>query len=135
MAEQEKKFDLKGWATIIAAVAALITSVVSAVKPQDTSVTKNAYVTLSSSISKLSDAEQKNHEDIANLRGYLDGISRAPLLVPADPIGTHPSPVSTSPSATGPTMFAVSAPPVPTVHEATAPVTTPSFSSVAADAK
>jgi hypothetical protein len=146
--EQQKKFDLKGWAAIIAALAAMLTSVGSWYKPQDTSVEKTAYETLSTSISKLSDSEQKNHEDISNLRGYLDGISRAPLLVPADTATSSPAPTplpadaphpaphaaATSPSTSGPISFALSAPPVPAVHAAPAPVAPPAFSAVAAAA-
>jgi len=144
MPEQEKKFDLKGWATVIAALAALITAIGSWYKPQDTTVEKNAYETLSTSIAKLSDEEQKSHEDVANLRGYLDGISRAPLLVPADVEPTSspsPSPMpsnaphattaATSPSTSGPITFAVTAPPVPTVHAAPAPVAPPAFDAIA----
>lgn len=147
-----KKMDLKGWAAVIAAIAALVTSVGSWFKPQDTSVTKNAYETLSVSIAKLSDSNQKNHEDIANLRGYLDGVSHAPLIPPSEVLGPPPLPVppvhvptpapqaaKSSKAVVAPmsseVTFAITAPPVPTVHAAPAPVQPPSFSDVAATVK
>jgi hypothetical protein len=92
----------KSWAAVLTALAALIASVGAFLKTLDHGVSENVYNTLSENIVKLSDQQQKTSQDVAMLRGYLDGLSRAPL-----PTATSAAPVSTGSSASVPTSVPV----------------------------
>lgn len=103
----------KSLAAITTAMAALIAAFGAFAKTCDHSVTESAYNALSANITKLSDQEQKNQQDIAQLRGYLDGLSHAPILPSPAPPATastvpapgavrhpHPAPLASSAAAT-----------------------------------
>ena len=84
-AKAAKIDKLKPYAGILTAVAALLAALGAFLKTFDHSVTKDAYEALSLEIVKLGEEEQRTQTDLANLRGYLDGISRAPLAAIATP--------------------------------------------------
>lgn len=152
--EPKKRDWLKSWASFFTAVAALLAAAGAFIKTFDHSITENAYNTLSGQIEKLSDQQQKNHEDLVALQGYLDGLQHAPLIpsptatamaqsVDAGtltPLVRPPRPLpSTSataaiPQDAGPITFAiVSPPPLPSVHPKPPPVKPPPWSQVAAE--
>ena len=86
---------LKSTAAVLTALAALIAATGAFLKTLDHGVTESAYNTLSDSIVKLSDRQQKTTEDVAMLRGYLDGLSRTPMPVsaPTSASSASPSPI------------------------------------------
>lgn len=92
----------KGVAALTTAVAALVASFGAFAKTCDHSVTESAYNTLSANITKLSDIEQKNQQDIAQLRGYLDGITHAPILTTKPQEDSEKLTVLPAPPGTGP---------------------------------
>jgi hypothetical protein len=100
---------------VLAAVAAVITSAAAFLKSMNHDVTESAYNTLSESIVKLSDQQRRTQEDVAMLRGYLDGVSHAPLASSAAPLVVDAGAplVATVPTHTGrPPAVAPPAPPV-----------------------
>jgi hypothetical protein len=156
-----KMVKLKAWASVITSMAALVASLGAFLKACDHTLTQNAYNTLSDNITKLSDEQQKNHEDLLSLRGYLDGLSRSPLgpaptpsLPPEVDAGSpphmapnawtksgHPTPAVAASALASMmtqedggliTFSVIDSAPVPSVHPATAPVKPPSFASVEA---
>jgi hypothetical protein len=141
---------LKEWGGLLAGIAGVLTAIGALAKSCDHSVTQSAYNTLSDSITKLSDQQQKDHGDLANLRGYLDGLSHAPMIPVAAPTPSAAlSPAAAAPAATKPlpakpahltaagggpmasgSPVQFNAPPVPTVNAAFAPVRAPDFGSI-----
>src|SRR5271169_729647 len=80
---------LRSLAALILACASMLATLGTFIKTCDHSVTQNAYDSLSQNITKLSDDQVKMSEDVANLRGYIDGLTHAtpppvPLAVAAD---------------------------------------------------
>ena len=149
----KKKDWIKSWASLLTAAAALFAAAGAFIKTFDHSITENAYNTLSKQIGDLSDEQQKNHEDLVKLQGYLDGVARAPLV----PVPTASATVATTSVDAGapvPTLrplvrptassaiveqrdgglvtFAIVAPPLPTVHPSATAVRPPPWSQVAA---
>jgi hypothetical protein len=64
---------------VITSVTALVAALGAFMKTCDHTLTRNAYNTLSESISKIEDEQKKNHEDLLKLQAYLDGMARAPI--------------------------------------------------------
>ena len=62
---------------LLVAVIAIITAVYTLTKPQDTKVTQKSYEVLVKRINELAKTTENNHDDIASLRGYLEGYSTA----------------------------------------------------------
>lgn len=132
---------LKSGAVFLASGAGLLASLGALLKTCDHSVTESAYNTLSESIVKLSDQEQKTQQDVSSIRGYLDGLSRAPLPPPspgASPpllfladagasfqLRTFSSKPEPTPNITF--TYEPTPPPPPQVHAPSAPVKPPSF--------
>ena len=65
----------------ITAAAALLASVGALAKPQDHSVTKSAYDTLSVGIKQVADEQRRDHDDVVALRGYLEGLTREKVIL------------------------------------------------------
>ena len=140
-AKAAKIDKLKPYAGILTAVAALLAALGAFLKTFDHSVTKDAYEALSLEIVKLGEEEQRTQTDLANLRGYLDGISRAPLAAIATPsLSSSPAPADAGAVAVHPFTTAAtkpSKPPTitlvfvdagpPPVHAPTFPVKPPPF--------
>jgi hypothetical protein len=146
---EQKSSLLKEWGGLLAGIAGVLTAAGALLKSADHSVTQSAYNTLSESIAKLSDQQQKDHEDMANIRGYLDGMARTPPASRFSAVGGSPPPASRfsavggspspSPSPGGgltpldrstlyrPTADAV---PVPTVSPAPKLIRAPDFSTI-----
>jgi hypothetical protein len=118
----------KSWVAVLTALAALIAAVSAFMKTLDHGVTESAYNTLSDSIVKLSDRQQKTTEDIAMLRGYLDGLSRSPMPSAAPmPTGETATVTLTVIDAGAPRDAGRVRPPPPAVAPPAAPVKPPSF--------
>ena len=142
---------------LITSVVALLAAVGAFLKTCDHSVTENSYNTLSETIKSLNEGQQKNHDDIVALHGYLDGLTHASLAqtpvasaVPADsgapapsasqavtPPVVHPAPTGTISAIpkrdSGAITFEiVQAPPLPSVHAAAPPAMPPPFAQAAA---
>jgi len=83
--ESSKLAKIIGWINaskgFITATAALLASVGALAKPQDHSVTKTAYDTLSSGIKEISDEQRRDHDDVVALRGYLEGLTREKVIL------------------------------------------------------
>lgn len=62
---------------LVTAVTALFAGAVAFLKTLDHSVTANAYKTLTAEIVSVQNEQQKNHEDLVLLRGYLNGLAVA----------------------------------------------------------
>ena len=145
-ARLRKGDKLRSMAAVITALAALLAALGAFLKTFDHGVSKNVYDTLSESIVKLSDQQRRTQEDVAMLRGYLDGLSRAPM--PATPItsSASASPPPTSATATviltpidagapivardaghGHTLASLAGSPPPAVAPPAPPVRPPSF--------
>lgn len=79
---------LKNLPALIAAIAALVTSVAALRKPPDTTAAKASYEELSKLVSKLEDSSDQNHQDIIALRNFLEGYLRAngKLVAEATPV-------------------------------------------------
>lgn len=130
---------LKEWGGLLAGAAGVLTAAGALLKSCDHSVTQSAYVTLSGSIAKLSDQEQRDHADLASLRGYLDGMARrAPQEAPAAdeagkpagaPQGRRPPPRAPRPEPP-PAPPAETSMPVPTVSPPPPPVRAPDFDTI-----
>jgi hypothetical protein len=69
-----KTARLKSIATIVASLAALVTALGAYFKPTDHSVTKSSYEELTSVLKGISDQVDKDHEDLTELRGYVEGV-------------------------------------------------------------
>jgi hypothetical protein len=115
---------LKSTAAVLTALAALIAATGAFLKTFDHSVTESAYNTLSESIVKLSDRQQKTTEDVAMLRGYLEGLSRAPMPAPVMDAGV----ASRDAGRTRQPLPAVAPSAPPAVAPSAPPVRPPSFS-------
>ena len=78
---------IKSAAGMVAAVVALITSLWNAFKPQDNTVNKVTYETLSKEMKQVSEQTLKNHDDMLAIKGYLDGftnrVMNAPIEIPS----------------------------------------------------
>ncbi len=83
--ESPADHKMRSLAAVILACASLIGTIGSLYKSCDHSVTENAYATLTTGIQKNTEAEQQNHQDIVAIRGYLDGLARAPMTMPPAP--------------------------------------------------
>jgi hypothetical protein len=99
---------IKSVATLVAAITALITALGAYMKPQDNSVNKESYETLSGIIVQLSEQNQKNHDDITALRGYVEALARnTPVTIATiDSVGGLGSgTIKTVPSSTPKTSY------------------------------
>lgn len=87
MAEEKtdsgKTSILKGWATVIASLAALVTAISALLKPPQEPAAKAAYETLAVVVKENSEQNAKNHDDIENLRNFLEGYTRGNGSTPA----------------------------------------------------
>jgi hypothetical protein len=88
------KSRIKAYSSLITHVVALLAAAGAFAKSCDHSVSKNVYNTLSDSITKVSDNQDKLARDVANIHGYLEGRDQRPLG------STTPSP-SPSPYSSG----------------------------------
>ncbi len=98
---------MKQSASFMTHIVALLAAFGAFLKTCDHSVTKNAYDTLSANITKLSDNQEKLGQDVANIHGYLEGLSHQPMpawgnldagaepvvVVPTSAIPSPPPPV------------------------------------------
>jgi len=91
---------LRSVAALILASASLLATIGTFAKTCDHSVTENAYTTLSANIAQLAETQKQNHDDIVAMRGYLDGLARAPMTDIAPDAGVVPFAL---PSAVTPT--------------------------------
>lgn len=147
---------IRSMAALILACASLLATLGTFIKTCDHSVTENSYNTLSDSIKTLNENQQKNHDDLVALHGYLDGLTHAPLVAPPIPPSVdagatitvvpsatatstaHPPPVGSTamnPKDAGLITFAIVAPPLPSIHSAGVPVAPPPFAQAMAPAK
>jgi len=93
MAEEEsesaessgKTSILKGWAAVIASVAALVTAIGALLKTPKEPAAEAAYETLSAAVKNNSEQSAKNHDDVENLRNYLEGYIRGNGHTPPAP--------------------------------------------------
>jgi hypothetical protein len=156
---KDKGYKLKEVVTFMTALAALLAAIGAFWKTFDHSVTEGTYKTTTDLIVKLDERQQKSEADIAGIRGYLDGLSHAPITIPVPNVGgggmggsggspnTNPIPTlrpipwpPASASAFHPTSdgglitLAIQAPPLPPPRAPAPPVRPPSFD-VAAAAK
>jgi hypothetical protein len=87
MAEEDtdsgKTSILKGWATVIASLAALVTAISALLKPPQEPAAKAAYETLAAVVKENSEQNAKNHDDIENLRNFMEGYTRGNGSTPA----------------------------------------------------
>jgi hypothetical protein len=115
--------QLRSLAALFTALAALVASVGALVKTFDHSVTENSYNTLSQGIQDVVAAQQRNHDDLTALHGYLDGLVRAGALGPPASPGAASGGGAGAVGAVAPTgtSHTNSLPPVPSVHP-TSPV-------------
>jgi len=91
---------LKGWATVIASVAALVTAISALLKTPAEPAAEASYKTLAAAVKENSEQSAKNHDDLLNLRNYMEGYIRADRpAASAEP----PAPVASTsaPAATG----------------------------------
>jgi hypothetical protein len=65
--EAKKERDYRGLATLVASITALLTAIAAIVKPPSTIVPQRVYETLVEGI-------EHNQRDIAELRGYIEGV-------------------------------------------------------------
>lgn len=144
-----KTKQLRSLIHLITSITALIAAVGAFLKTCDHSMTENSYSHLSESIKTLNDNQQRTHDDLVALHGYLDGLTHAPLaaapsltvdagtpapapttlLVPAKPVATSSAP---NPRDAGLITFAIQAPPLPSVQSTVANVAPPPFQQAAA---
>lgn len=75
----------------ILGVAAILTAAASWFKAPDTTATKATYEVIVSKVNEVAKATESNHDDIAALRAYLDGYTKAELINPPPPV-TQPGP-------------------------------------------
>ncbi len=111
-----KKGGLKAWmkqsASLMTHIVALLAAFAAFGKSCDHSVTKNAYDALSANITKLSENQEKLGQDVANMHGYLEGLSHQPIpawgvfdsgvvvTIPSPPTADQTHPKATSTKAT-----------------------------------
>ena len=76
----------------ILGVAAILTAAASWFKAPDTTATKATYEVIVSKVNEVAKATESNHDDIAALRAYLDGYTKAELIKPPPPPSTSPGP-------------------------------------------
>lgn len=119
----EKPSILKGWAAIIASVAALVTAIGAFLKPPQEPAAKAAYETLSSAVKSNSEEIAKNHDDILALRNYMEGFAKGVRVSPATS-----SSITIYPSPDGSTIH-ISA----KTNPSTKPSATPSTSTIASE--
>jgi len=147
--ESSKLAKIIGWINaskgFITATAALLASVGALAKPQDHSVTKTAYDTLSSGIKEISDEQKRDHDDVVALRGYLEGLTREKITLSqavAPPVivkpdlhkkaggSRHPASVAPTQEPVIPTPIASAQKPVPEpplVHQEVKRMKLPAF--------
>jgi len=102
--DQGKTSILKGWAAIIASLAALVTAIGALLKPPQEPAAKAAYETLSTVVKETSEQTAKNHDDIVGLRNYLEGYTKGAGTVPAPSADAGTSvPIATTAAASTPT--------------------------------
>ena len=68
----------------IAAFVAVIAAIASWLKPQDNTVTKASYDTLSKEVKQISDQTIKNHDDLIATKAYLDGFTNRIINEPIE---------------------------------------------------
>jgi hypothetical protein len=90
-ASAQRRSTIKHVTALVAALAALITSIAAIVKPQDDSMTNRSYGELRKAVQDLTTATTQNHDDVIALRSYLLGYANATS-------GQGPTPPSPSPS-------------------------------------
>jgi hypothetical protein len=84
----------KSAALVLTAAAGLVAAIAANVKPRDDSATKAGYEALSKDIKKLSRESGKLHDDMVQLRAYVDGYMRAkPDIALPVSSGLKPAPV------------------------------------------
>ncbi len=122
--ERTGGFDhqIRSLAALVTSLAALVASAGAFAKSCDHSVTENSYNALSHGIQEVTAAEQRNHDDLMALHGYVDGLAHG---------GGLPSPARTGAETGGGNAGAaagasplgstnhprtVPMPPVPSVH-------------------
>ena len=128
------KSRIKAYGSLMTHAVALLAAAGAFAKSCDHSVSKNVYNTLSDSITKVSDNQDKLARDVANIHGYLEGRDQRPLG------STAPSPYSAGSGSSSELYLAAPPPPATAaparpVHAAAAkpvPSVAPSSSAMAA---
>ena len=106
-----KAEKLKGAAALVLAAASLLASLGAFLKTFDHSTTEGTYKTTSDLIVKLNERQEKTDQQVAAIRGYLDGLSHTPIMgtvgpppapseEPAPPPTHRPSHPPTAPAST-----------------------------------
>ena len=81
---------------LLLAGAAFLASLGAFLKTFDHSTTEGTYKTTSDLIVKLSERQQKTDEQVAAIRGYLDGLTHTQMTVsPAPAASSEPAPMAT----------------------------------------
>ena len=143
--ENVRGSNLKHVATLIAAVAALVTACASFYRKPPEEDAKTAYDTLSKELEKVSGDTSRNHDDVVALHNFLEGFMRAkeiPVVDAGTPSAVAPLPAPVTPTShtalwggsakpaasSRPAVVALPPPsPAPTMYRA------PSFAAVKAD--
>lgn len=106
---------IKSWANAIATVAALVAGTAAVTKPEDPAP-KVSYDELRKAVEKNSEDNLRNHEDVAAMRAFLDGYTRAQQAPPVPSASAPRAPASRG-SVRAMTPPAPSAPPpLPELH-------------------
>jgi hypothetical protein len=134
----KKPSKMRDLATLISAVTAMIVAIGSYFRPQDHTVTQKSYETCVDGIAKIQDAEQKNHDDIANLRGFVEGYTHGhvPFAEPSFEGKSSSSSPTTSPTTSPSTStmktvdVLLDANEPPAQHPKPAPWNPPPFSAI-----
>jgi hypothetical protein len=95
-AKNLRESRLKHVASMVASAVALVTAISALAKPEDQSVNKESYETLTAAIKQLSEQTQKNHDDLVALRGYTEAavqFASVPMPSAAD-AGAGPAPTT-----------------------------------------
>jgi hypothetical protein len=146
MAESDPPKDvhasrIKSVGTLVAAIAALIAALGAWFKPQDQSINKATYEELSKVLKELADAQDKNHDDIVALRGYVEGtVAKNSGPIPVTSAADGGATTATLLRDAGPAPIAfvqMPAPrtPPPPVHSQARPAPPEDFNSLAQKAK
>lgn len=114
--------QIRSLAALVTSLAALVASTGAFAKSCDHSVTENSYNALAQGIQEVTAAEQRNHDDLTALHGYVDGLTHggglpSPARTGAD-VGGGNTGAAAGAAAIGPATHprAIPVPPVPSVH-------------------
>lgn len=132
-ASTEKPSLLKGWAALIASIAALVTAIGALMKPPEEPAAKASYETLSKAVEDNSKQAAQNHDDIVALRNYLEGYVKGsvPAVAPSAAPSASSSAAVAQATPTGPSTKSLRPPaPLPSVGPRPPVWAAPDFSQV-----